>query len=81
MQSIPIATNNKSKNLAHGGVYSVQHYVIQFVSDLIGGGECWWFSVCIPCSATNKTGQLIEAYYITLIADTLWYDIVNMMLT
>jgi hypothetical protein len=34
MQSIPIATNVVSLNPAHGQAYTIQHYVIKFVSDL-----------------------------------------------
>jgi len=34
MQSVPITTNVVSSNPAHGEVYSIQHYVIKFVSDL-----------------------------------------------
>ena len=34
MQSVPITTNVVSSNLAHDQVYSIQHYVITFVSDL-----------------------------------------------
>jgi hypothetical protein len=34
MQSVPIITSIVSLNLAHGEVYSIQHYVIKFVSDL-----------------------------------------------
>jgi hypothetical protein len=34
MQSVPITTNVVSSNIAHGEVYSIQHYVIKFVSDL-----------------------------------------------
>ena len=39
MQSEPITTNVVSSNLAHGEVYSVQFYVIKFLSDLwqVGG--------------------------------------------
>jgi hypothetical protein len=39
MQSVPITTNVVSSNPAHGEVYSIQHYVIKFVSDLrqVGG--------------------------------------------
>ena len=39
VQSVPIATNVSSSNLAHGEVYSIQHYVIKFASDLrhVGG--------------------------------------------
>ena len=31
---VPITTKVVSSNHAHGGVYSIQHYVIKFVSDL-----------------------------------------------
>ena len=34
MQSIPITTKVVSLNPTHGDVYSIQHYVIKFVSDL-----------------------------------------------
>ena len=34
MQSVPTTTNVVSLNSAHGEVYSIQHYMIKFVSDL-----------------------------------------------
>ena len=34
MQSLPITTKVVSSNPVHGEVYSIQHYVIKFVSDL-----------------------------------------------
>ena len=34
MQSVCIATDVVSSNSAHGEVYSIQHYVIKFASDL-----------------------------------------------
>jgi hypothetical protein len=34
MRSLPINTNNLSSKPVHGEVYSIQHYVIKFVSDL-----------------------------------------------
>ena len=34
MQSVPITTKVVSLNTVHGEVYSLQHYVIKFVSDL-----------------------------------------------
>ena len=34
MQSVPITTKVMSLNLVHEEVYSIQHYVIKFVSDL-----------------------------------------------
>ena len=38
-QSVPITTKVVSSNPVHGEVYSIQHYVIKFVSDLrqVGG--------------------------------------------
>ena len=38
MKSAHITTNVLSSNLAHSEVYSIQHYVIKFVSDLWQGG-------------------------------------------
>jgi hypothetical protein len=39
VQSVPITTKVVSLNSAHGEVYSIQQYVIKFVSDLqqVGG--------------------------------------------
>jgi hypothetical protein len=34
MQLVPIITNVVSSNPAHGEVYSIQHYMIKFDSDL-----------------------------------------------
>ena len=34
MQSVPITNKVMSLNPAHGDVYSIQYYVIKFVSDL-----------------------------------------------
>ena len=34
VQSVPITTKIMSSNPIHGEVYSIQHYVIKFVSDL-----------------------------------------------
>ena len=52
VQSVPITTNVVSSNPAHGEVYSIQHYVIKFVSDLrqVGG-----FLRVLPVSSTKKT--------------------------
>jgi len=35
VQSVPITTKVVSSNPVHGEVYSTQHYVIRFVSDLL----------------------------------------------
>ena len=34
MLSVPITTKVMTSNTAHGGVYSIQHYVIKLISDL-----------------------------------------------
>jgi hypothetical protein len=61
MQSVSITTNVVSSNPVHGEVYSIQYYVIKFVSDWrqVGG-----FSPGIPVSFTNKTKlhDVIEIY-------------------
>ena len=53
MQSVPITTNVVSSNLVHGEVYSIQYYLIKFVSDLrqVGG------FLCTLVSSTNKTDR------------------------
>jgi hypothetical protein len=42
-----------SSNPVHGEVYSIQHYVIKFASDLQHAGR--WFSTGTSVSFTNKT--------------------------
>jgi hypothetical protein len=37
IQSVPITTKVVSSNPVHGEVYSIQHYLIKFVSDLAAG--------------------------------------------
>ena len=54
VQLVPIATKVVCLNPVYGEVYSVQHYVIKFVSDL----RQVWFSSGIPVSSTNKTDHL-----------------------
>ena len=46
VQSVPITTKFVSSNPAHGGMHSIQLYVMKFVSDLRQvGGFLWvlWF--------------------------------------
>jgi hypothetical protein len=46
MQSLLITTKLVTLNPTHGDVYSIQHYVMKFVSDLgLVGGFLWilWF--------------------------------------
>ena len=51
MQSVFITTNIVSSNPANGEVYSIQHYVIKFVSDLRQVGA---FRQVLRFSSTNK---------------------------
>jgi len=53
LQSVPITTNVVSSNPVHGEVYSKQHYVLKFVSDLrqVGG------FLRPPVSSTNKADR------------------------
>ena len=55
MVSVPITTKLVSSNPERGEVYSIQHYVIKFVSDLrqVGG----FLSRGTPISSTNKTDR------------------------
>ena len=56
IQSVPITTNSMRSNPAHGEVYSIQHYVIKFVSNLsLVGGFLRWVSSSTPVSSTFKT--------------------------
>jgi len=52
---VPNTTNVVSLNPTHGEVYSIQHYVIKYVSDFWQAGE--WFSPGTPVSSTNKTNR------------------------
>jgi hypothetical protein len=52
--SVPITTKVVNSNPIHGEVYSIQHYVIKFVSDLRQVGGFLRFS---PVSSTNKTDR------------------------
>jgi hypothetical protein len=53
VQSAPITTKVVSSNPVHGEVYSIQHYVLQFISDF----QHVWFSPGTPFSSTNKTAR------------------------
>ena len=55
MQSMLRTTNVVSSNPVHGEVYSVQHYVIKFVSDFrqVGG----FLRVRVPMSFANKADR------------------------
>ena len=55
MQSVPFTTKVVISNPAHGKVYSIQHYVIKFISDL----QQVWDFLCVlrfppPINLTTK---------------------------
>jgi hypothetical protein len=55
VQSVPITTNVASLNPVHAEVYSIQHYVIKFVSDLrqvSGFLRVLWFPPSIKLTTT-----------------------------
>jgi hypothetical protein len=52
VQLVPITTILVSSNPVHGKVYSIQYYVIKFVSDLRQVSGFLWV---LPVSSTNKT--------------------------
>ena len=55
VQSVSITTKVAGSNPTHGEVYSIQHYVIKFVSDLRQVG-CFFQDA--PVSSTNKTDTI-----------------------
>ena len=62
VQSVPITTVVVSSNPVHGEVYSIQHYVIKFVSDLqqVGGfHRVLRFPPSIKMTATNEITEII----------------------
>jgi hypothetical protein len=59
VQLVPITTKGESLNLAHGEVYSIQHHVIKFVSDLrpVGG-----FSKCMKVQTLTNHLSLLTTF-------------------
>jgi hypothetical protein len=53
VQSVPITTEVVSLNPAHGEVYSIQHYVIEFVSDLWQVGGFLWVPPVLSISKSD----------------------------
>ena len=53
VQSVPIITKVVSSNSAYSELYSIQHYVITFVSDLRKvDGFLWVFGLPLPIKLT-----------------------------
>ena len=64
VQSVPITTKVMSSNPVHGEVYSIQHYVIKFVSDLrqVGG----FFQVPVTSGhVTDVTSGHVTSRHVT----------------
>jgi hypothetical protein len=57
VQSVPITSKVASWNPADGEVYSIQHYVIKFVSDL---RQVLQFPLQIKLTATYLTEMLLK---------------------
>ena len=55
MQSVPITTSVVSSNPPYGEVYSIQHFMIMFVSDL--RQVCRYLRVHTAVSSNNKTDR------------------------
>jgi hypothetical protein len=77
---MPITTNVGSSNPIHGEVYSIQHYVIKFVSDLRQVGGFLWV---LLVSTIKKTDQhdineillkqmFLKSYFQEVANSTVW---------
>jgi hypothetical protein len=64
MQSVPITTNIVSSNPVHGEVYSIQHYVIKFVSDTWTGR--WLFVTYSPWHVKYSQFFICILYFVCL---------------
>jgi hypothetical protein len=51
VQSVPITAKVVSSNPAHRELYSIEHYVIKFVSDM---GQVGWFPPCTLATSTSN---------------------------
>jgi hypothetical protein len=61
--------NSVSQNPAHGRVYSIQHYVIQFVSDLWQVGGFLYTTLCDTVCQWLAAGRWFSLYNI------MWYSL------
>jgi hypothetical protein len=63
VQSVPITTKVVSSNPVHGKVYSIQHYVIKFISDLQQISGFLWACTAFNVLYRNHYNiQLIQAF-------------------
>ena len=61
MQSVPITTKVMSSNPADGKVYSMQHYVIKFVSHIRQVGDFLWV-LRFPPPIKRYKWNIVESY-------------------
>ena len=59
MQSVLITTNIVSLNPAHGDVYLIEHYMINFFSDLRQVGGFLWVLQFLPPMKLTSTSTLV----------------------
>jgi hypothetical protein len=59
MQSVSIATKVVSSDPPHGEVYSIQHCVIKFVSDLWQVSGFLWFPLSIKLTLIHDITELL----------------------
>ena len=90
MQSVPISTTVVCSNLAYSEVYSIQHYVIKFVSNLrqvSGFLQVLQFPTPIKLTATiieillKVVLNTINILNLSLIVQTLWHRFTVLYLT
>jgi hypothetical protein len=76
MQSVSITTKVVNLNSAHCEVYSIQHYVIKFVSDLlqVSGKILVFYNISFDGKNWNTTTSLI-CFFLAL--NVIWWNIIN----
>ena len=77
MQSVSISTNVFTSDTAHGEVYSIQHYVIKFVSDLIQHYVIKFVSDLIQHYVIKFVSDLIQHYVIKFVSDLIQHYVIK----
>ena len=79
MQSVPISItiNVAGSNPANGVVYSIQHYVIKFVSDLIQHHVIKFVSDLIQHYVIKFVSDLIQHYVIKFVSDLIQHYVIK----
>jgi hypothetical protein len=83
VQSVPINTNVVSSKPIHGEVYSIQHYVIKFVSDLrqVGGGNTIYIYSAIITFAVHYRYTNNFFFFICQIYRSAWFGFMMLNVT